>query len=226
MKDNEAFDRKIFEEDRQARFLIGMDEAGRGPLAGPLSIGLFVQAREAEFADGVNDSKKMSPSVRKRLFSRLKREAFTMWAVSLIPPRVIDDRNIYQATRLGMEELLLSLPRWILDNARILVDAMGLRLPGRNVSSLIRGDSLSYTVGCASIMAKEVRDRYMEAAALRYPGYQFEQNRGYPTKGHLLFLKTAGPTPIHRMSYRPVRESAPQTETRRRLPFSVLKEEL
>ena len=124
-----------------------------------------------------------------------------------------------------MENLLLSLPWWILAKARILVDAMNLRLPELSVTSLVRCDSLSYTVGAASIMAKEIRDRYMERAALRYPGYQFEQNRGYPTKGHLMSLKAAGPTPIHRMSYRPVQESALQTDMRRQLPLSIPKEE-
>lgn len=226
MKENEAFDRKIFEEDPDIRFLIGVDEAGRGPLAGPLSIGLFIQSRQAAFQCGVTDSKKMSPSGRGRVFSQLKQQSFTSWAVSLIPPRIIDDVNIYEATRRGMEELLLSLPAWILAKARILVDAMTLRLPELSVTSLVRCDSLSYTVGAASIMAKEIRDRYMERAALRYPGYHFEQNRGYPTKGHLMSLKAAGPSPIHRMSYRPVQESVRQTDTRRHQPFSIPKEEV
>ena len=206
--------------------IAGTDEAGRGPLAGPLSIGLFVQARQAAFVEGVTDSKKMSPSGRRRAFLRLKREEFVTWAVSLIPPRVIDEVNIYEATRKGMEELLLSLPRRILDKSLILVDAMNLRLPGLSVISIVRGDSLSYTVGCASIMAKEVRDQYMEAVALRYPGYHFEHNRGYPTKGHLRFLRMAGPTPIHRMSYRPVRESTLQAEMRQQLTLPVVKEEM
>jgi len=226
MKDNEAFDRKIFEDDPEIRFLIGVDEAGRGPLAGPLSIGLFIQSRQAAFTRGVTDSKKMSPSRRGTVFSQLKREAFTAWAVSLIPPRIIDDVNIYEATRRGMEELLLSLPGWILGKARILVDAMTLRLPELPVTSLARCDSLSYTVGAASIMAKEIRDRYMERAALRYPGYHFEQNRGYPTQEHMMSLKAAGPSPIHRMSYRPVQESVRQTALRRHTPFSIPKEDI
>jgi ribonuclease HII len=207
MNGNVAFDLEMLKERPRARYIIGLDEAGRGPLAGPLSVGLFLQWEDAVFVEGVGDSKKLSPKKRQALFARLKREPGTLWRVVLISPREVDRLNILEATRRGMASLISSLPAGVLAKSVILTDAVKPGLPGITVREVIRGDALSYVVGCASIAAKVIRDDYMDTVALRYPGFCFEQNKGYPTRHHQEMLRALGPTPIHRKSYRPVKEA-------------------
>lgn len=178
----------------------GIDEAGRGPLAGPVVAAAVILPSGVEI-EGVKDSKLLSPSQREAAFMRIERQAVAI-GVGVVDACVIDRLNILRATEEAIYRAVMSLPFY---PELFLVDAVKIFLPVRTIS-LIKGDSRSLAVGAASIVAKVIRDRIMEMCDIRYPYYGFARNKGYPTREHLEALRRYGPCEIHRYSYRPVKE--------------------
>lgn len=176
------------------KFVAGIDEVGRGPLAGPV-VTACVSIPFSKLIPGVDDSKKLSETKRESLYPLLiesAQYAKTAW----VTPRVIDEINILNATKRAMEECAACL-----ENGIFLVDAVkGLHLPGEAVP-IIHGDAMSYMIAAASIVAKVERDRYMAKLHEKYPEYNFIKNKGYGTKEHIEAIKKYGPCPEHRMSF-------------------------
>jgi ribonuclease HII len=181
------------------QLVAGVDEVGRGPLAGPVTVAAVI-LKPHWFAAGLNDSKKVTPKHREELARRIREEAAAFSIVS-VPPEEIDEINIYQATLLAMYQALktLSVPP-----EAVIVDAMPLhgRVP---VMSVVHGDARSASVAAASIVAKVHRDRLMEEYDRQYPGYGFAGHKGYGTARHIEAIRELGITPIHRKSFEPVR---------------------
>lgn len=180
------------------KLIAGVDEVGRGPLAGPVVATAVIMPVEC-YIEGVNDSKQISSKKRQAYKKTIEEKAITI-ATAFVDEKVIDEINIYEATRRAMLEALSKLnpqPDYIL------VDAMPLDTTIPSLS-IIKGDEKSFTIACASIVAKEIRDAYMEELDKKYPGYNFAQNKGYPTKAHKQALIDHGICEIHRKSYKPV----------------------
>ena len=174
----------------------GVDEAGRGPLAGPVVAAACIMPRDA-FIDGIDDSKRLSAAARERLYERIT-ETAAAFAVAVVAHTVIDEINILNATKLAMRrvvEQLRSTPDIVL------IDAVKLDLPVRTVS-IVKGDAKSYAIAAASILAKVTRDRMMRRYDEEYPGYGFAKNKGYGTAEHIRALAELGPSPIHRRTFR------------------------
>ena len=174
--------------------IAGIDEVGRGPLAGPV-VTACVSIPFSKLIPGVDDSKKLSEIRREALYPMLienARYAKTAW----VTPQVIDEINILNATRRAMEECAS-----FLENGVFLVDAVkGLKLPGESIP-IIHGDAVSYMIAAASIVAKVERDRYMARLHEQYPVYNFIKNKGYGTKEHIEAIRKYGPCPEHRMTF-------------------------
>ncbi len=174
----------------------GMDEVGRGPLAGPVVAACIVMPPEP-LISYVNDSKKVSEGRREKLFAELCENALC-FGIGSAGPEKIDEINILQATRLAFREAYFSMktpPEYVL------VDALqGLDIPAKQ-ESIVHGDALSYLIAAASIIAKVTRDRYMREMDALYPQYGFARNKGYGTREHIEALRTYGPCPIHRRSF-------------------------
>ncbi len=177
-------------------YIAGVDEVGRGPLAGPVVTAAVILPKDFSLL-GVDDSKKLSPKRRDELFDQIK-EAALCWAVGRREPQRIDEINILEATKEAMRDAILALD---IKPDHILIDAV--KLPGLDIpqSSIIHGDALSVSIAAASIIAKVTRDREMERMAVLYPGYAFESNKGYGTKAHYEGLAALGPCPIHRRTF-------------------------
>jgi ribonuclease HII len=180
--------------------VIGIDEAGRGPLAGPVAVGAVILAPGFSHPL-VNDSKKLTEKKREALFDELSEHDGITWAVTLVEPEEIDAVNILKATHLGMVRAVEALG---VTPGYCLID--GLPVPDFPWphEGLVKGDSRSLSIATASILAKVTRDRIMREAAARYPGYGFEKHKGYGTKAHLEALGALGPCPLHRRSFQPV----------------------
>ena len=176
--------------------LAGMDEVGRGPLAGPVVVACVVMPPEP-LLEYVNDSKKVSEKRREALYERILStciEAQTAW----VDPAVIDEINILEATRLAFNTAFAKMQTPITD---VMIDALtGLSIPAKQ-HILIHGDALSYSIAAASIVAKVERDRFMREQDAIYPMYGFSQNKGYGTKQHMDAIKAYGPCPLHRRSF-------------------------
>ncbi len=176
--------------------IAGIDEAGRGPLAGPVTAAAVILAEET-YLPGLNDSKQLTARQRDALEERIKAEALA-WAVADVDAATIDRINILQAARLAMAQAvaqLLITPQYLLTDAT----AIDINLPQR---SIIKGDTLSVSIAAASVLAKTHRDRLMAGFELAYPGYGFAQHKGYGTRQHKEALGRLGPCPIHRRSFR------------------------
>ena len=187
-------DRAFWE--REGILLAGMDEVGRGPLAGPVVV-CCAAMPHSPLIKHVNDSKKVSEPRREALYSELAETALG-FSLGWVWPETIDEINILQATRQAFREAFLGMPVAVTD---VLVDAMkDLDIPARQ-HPLIHGDALSYSIACASILAKVTRDRYMLEQDALYPEYGFARNKGYGTSEHIMALKRFGPCPIHRRSF-------------------------
>ncbi len=182
------------------RFIAGIDEAGRGPLAGPVVAAAVILPPDFYLA-GVDDSKKLNSKIRLELSSVIKEKALA-WAACFISPEYLDRVNIYNAAREAMQTAVLSLE---VQPDFLLVDAM--KLPGLAIDhqSIIKGDSLSISIACASILAKVERDRCMESFDSIYPEYGFARHKGYATREHLEKISCHGACPIHRASFEPIR---------------------
>jgi ribonuclease HII len=180
----------------------GVDEAGRGPLAGPVVAAAVVFAPEVR-VPGVTDSKKLSEAVRDELVVEIRRRALCV-GVGAASPAEVDRLNILRATHLAMRRALARLPR---DPDHILVDGLPVPELCAEQTAVVEGDSKSFTIACASIVAKTTRDRVMRQLARRYPDYGWETNVGYGTPEHVTALAELGPTPHHRRSFVPVQLS-------------------
>ncbi len=180
--------------------IAGVDEAGRGPLAGPLVVSAVLIPSGFDVR-GIQDSKKMSESQREFAFERILNGC--EYSIVVVSPEEIDRFNILQATMNGMAEALRILkpaPKAaLIDGNRIPLNAPVICTP------IVKGDSLYAAIAAASILAKVTRDRLMVEYSLEYPGYGFELHKGYPTEGHLIALAENGACPIHRQSFSPVR---------------------
>lgn len=194
-------------------FFAGVDEAGRGPLAGPV-VAAAVVLRTGQAITGVTDSKKLTARRRDELFERICAEAVA-WSVASASVQEIDELNILHATMLAMRRAVehLNIQPAQLEVLRI----DGNRCPelppgiGALAEPLIDGDALCPAIGAASILAKVTRDRAMRELDQLYPAYGFAAHKGYPTKAHVAALQEFGATPAHRHSFRPVREARRQT---------------
>lgn len=174
--------------------IAGIDEVGRGPLAGPV-VTACVSIPQSRLVPGVDDSKKLSEKCREQLYPLLL-EAADYAETCFLGPEIIDEINILNATRRAMETCAAGFPGDLL-----LIDAVeGLRLPCAS-RALIHGDALSYMIGAASVVAKVARDRYMIELDAKYPMYGFARNKGYGTAEHIAALKQYGPCPEHRRSF-------------------------
>ena len=180
--------------------IAGVDEAGRGPLAGPVIAGAVILDLGKPI-EGLRDSKRLSASRRDELFDQIRERALA-WAVGRADVEEIDRINILQATMLAMSRAVEALQPYA-DHA--LID--GNRCPDLSCTSqaIIKGDSKVPAISAASIMAKVTRDREMLDLDMRYPGYGLAQHKGYPSKAHIEALENLGVTPVHRRSYAPVR---------------------
>lgn len=185
-----------------SEFIAGIDEAGRGPLAGPV-MAASVILNPSKPIEGLADSKKLSAKKRDHLYDEIKTNAFA-WGLGCASAIEIDEINIHQATLLAMQRAYLAMQ---IDASHVYVD--GLYCPTLSVSctAIIKGDQLLAEISAASIIAKVTRDREMELHHKDLPQYGFDQHKGYPTAQHIAALKEYGPCKLHRKSYKPVREA-------------------
>ena len=194
--------------------IAGVDEAGRGPLAGPVFAAAVVLPAEwvrcglPEPLQKLNDSKQLTPDLRERLFAELTSRPEIHWAIGQVDAPLIDQINILRATHRAMNLALAQL--WP-PPEHVLVDGLPFNSMQLPQTALVSGDALSYSIGAASILAKVSRDRVMIQLDQAYPGYGFAAHKGYGTRGHIAALKTLGACPIHRRSFAPCRPPA-QTE--------------
>ena len=179
--------------------IAGVDEVGRGPLAGPVVAAAVILPKACKIP-GLNDSKKIPKSKHKEIYEAVLQNAIAI-GIGVKANQVIDQVNIYQATKLAMMEAIGQLEP---QPQHLLIDAMKLDLP-ISQTSIIKGDANSLSIAAASIVAKVTRDHMMEEFDKEYPGYDFAQNAGYGTAKHLAGLDKLGVTPIHRRSFEPVK---------------------
>ena len=184
---------------RGMELIAGEDEVGRGPLAGPVVAAAVILPKACKIP-GLNDSKKIPKSKHKEIYEAVLQNAIAI-GIGIKDNQVIDQVNIYEATKLAMMEAIGQLEP---QPQHLLIDAMKLDLPIPQ-TSIIKGDANSLSIAAASIVAKVTRDQMMEEFDCEYPGYDFTQNAGYGTANHLAGLDKLGVTPIHRRSFEPVK---------------------
>lgn len=182
------------------RYVAGLDEVGRGPLAGPVVVAAVVFPPGQRFIRGLRDSKELTPKQRERL-GLLIRRAAAGWAVAAASVKEIDRVNIRRATALAFRRALARLP---LPVDYILLDGIAVPELGRPHEAIVDGDACCHSIAAASVLAKLVRDRLMARLAPRYPAFHWDANKGYGTADHLAALEAGGPTPHHRKSFTPV----------------------
>lgn len=193
---NLDYEKKIW---AKGRIPAGVDEAGRGPLAGPVVAAAVVLPDDC-IIEGLDDSKKLSHSKRKKIFEDVKRVAIS-YAIGIVEPEEIDKTNILQASLLAMEisvKLLTTKPDYLLIDGNQRTSLLLVQ------ETIVKGDSKSCSIAAASIIAKVTRDSIMEDYHLKYPDYNFKGHKGYPTKEHYEAIKQHGPCPIHRKTFRGV----------------------
>ena len=177
------------------KYICGVDEVGRGPLAGPVCVAAVIMPMD-NLIQGINDSKKVAKAKREKLYEQIKENAIA-YSIQMVDNVKIDEINILIATKQAMHDAICSLK---VNPDIVLIDAVKLDIPFKSMS-IIHGDALSYSIGAASILAKVTRDTFMEEMAVKYPGYDFEHNMGYGTSKHIQALKELGPTEIHRQTF-------------------------
>lgn len=177
------------------KYICGVDEVGRGPLAGPVTCTAVIMPLD-DLIQGVNDSKKVSKNKRIKLYDVIMEKAIAVNTVSY-DNHQIDEMNILEATKACMRDAIMGLS---VKPDIVLVDALKLDIPYKTMG-IIKGDALSYSIASASIVAKVTRDKFMLEMAEKYPEYDFQNNVGYGTAKHISALKEFGPTPIHRKTF-------------------------
>ena len=183
--------------DKGVKYVAGIDEAGRGPLAGPVVVAAVILPQDS-MIEGINDSKKISEAKREKLYEIITKEAIS-YGVGIIYQEEIDEINILQATKKGLTEAIKQMS--IKPNI-IMVDALsGIDTLGIPYKSIIKGDAKCYSIAAASIVAKVTRDRIMREWDKVFPEYGFESHKGYGTAKHIAAIKEYGPCPIHRRSF-------------------------
>lgn len=182
------------------RFIAGIDEVGRGPLAGPVVAAAVILPEDFHLL-GLTDSKKLSPQKREHFYHYIKDHAIC-YGIGIVDSEAIDQINIYEATKLAMIQAVKSLSE---TPDHLLIDAMKLDLAVEQ-TSIIKGDATSISIAAASVLAKETRDTYMKELAREFPQYGFDKNMGYGTREHLIALVEVGVTREHRRSFSPVKE--------------------
>lgn len=185
--------------DEGYEWICGVDEAGRGPLAGPLVVAACILPSYLRIP-GINDSKQLSSKKREALYKQIVKSAIA-YKIVFISEEEVDSLNIYQATKKGMLEAIEGLKQ---KPDYILIDAMPLNELKEPHLSLVHGDAKSASIAAASILAKVTRDEYMEKMDVKYPNYGFKRHKGYGTKAHFEALEKYGPCPIHRKTFAPV----------------------
>ncbi len=187
---------------KKISFIAGCDEAGRGPLCGPVVAGAVILPA-SYFNENINDSKKLSAKKREKLYDEIISNALA-YGIGIVSPSKIDEINIYNASRLAME-LALEKLNYKID--LILTDYMPLKFNGVPVIPLVKGDAKARCIAAASILAKVTRDKIMDEYDKKYPEYEFSKHKGYPTKRHLEILKENGIIKgFYRESYEPIKE--------------------
>lgn len=197
MKTENFYENKYWAENIK---IIGIDEAGRGPLAGPLVVAGVIFPIGYDTGE-IYDSKKLTAKKREELFEQIIRDAL-YYNIQIVEEKIIDDLNILGATKMATAKIALDAPTNI-----VLTDAVKLNID-KTVIDLVKGDQKSGSIAAGSILAKVTRDRIMDELDLIYPQYNFKKNKGYPTAEHLQALRKYGITSIHRKSYRPVAEAS------------------
>lgn len=195
----EEIDKLKFEREEQEKgnvLIAGMDEVGRGPLAGPVCVACVIMPLD-DIIDGVDDSKKVSEKKRKELSEKIKQKAIC-YSIQMVDEQTIDKINILEATKLCMKKAVETMS---VKPDIVLVDAISNLDVSVKIRGIIKGDALSYSIGAASILAKVERDEYISKLSQEYPEYQFEKNKGYGTKAHIAALKAVGPCIYHRLSF-------------------------
>lgn len=182
----------------------GLDEVGRGPLAGPVLAGavVFPEWFNALWVNDIRDSKQLTSTQREIFFSRIS-GAGIPWALGMASHDEVDTYGIVAATRMAM---LLAVENLPVKPSFLLVDALPLPQSSIPHRAIVKGDQVSISIAAASIVAKVYRDRIMAEEDTKYPGYDFTFNKGYPTEAHIKHLQRLGPSPIHRLSFAPVRQ--------------------
>jgi ribonuclease HII len=187
---------------KQYGMIAGVDEAGRGPLAGPVVVAAVILQSGDKFAK-LNDSKKLTAKVRAELFPIIKQKAIK-YSIIEVSPAQIDEMNILQATLWGMQQAVAELAEKdifsLIDGNRVPKGLLGA------AEAMVKGDSRFASIAAASILAKVHRDNLMLKLHERFPEYNFAKNKGYPTKEHMAAIRKYGITPFHRKSYRPVQQ--------------------
>ncbi len=202
------FEKKLW--DKGYFYVCGIDEAGRGPLAGPVVAAAFILTPQfPEFLLNADDSKKLSPKKREKIFSEIKKDHSLIWAYEVIDNKVIDKINIYQATKLAMQK---SVKKLKIKPDYILIDAMKINssIPFKPI---IKGDAKSLSIAIASIIAKVIRDKIMINLSKKYPMYEWEKNKGYPTKRHIEMIKKYGISEYHRQTFSPIKNMKIKTNS-------------
>ena len=194
MTDMWAIEKEFFEKGYSC--ICGVDEAGRGPLAGPVCAAAVILPPNLELP-GLNDSKKLSDKKRRELYPMIKEKALA-YGIAFADHKEIDEINILQATYLAMERALSQLS---LRPDMALIDGNRAKDFGLPVTTVVHGDALSANIAAASILAKVTRDDYMDQIAKEYPQYGFQVHKAYGTKAHYAALTEFGPSPIHRMTF-------------------------
>lgn len=194
----QKFEEKYFS--KGYKIICGVDEVGRGPLAGPLVVAAVILKKDSYFA-GLTDSKKLSKKKREELYDQIIAEAISYVIVEITPAQIAR-YNIYRATQIGMFAAVKQLS---VKPSLALIDAMPVEELDIPSVSIIKGDAKSVSIAAASVLAKVYRDRIMEDYAKIYPGYDFENNMGYGTEKHLAGLKKLGICPIHRLDFEPIK---------------------
>lgn len=198
-KEKQEIDKLLYEREEQAKgnvLIAGVDEVGRGPLAGPVCVACVIMPLD-DLIEGVDDSKKLSEKKREMLFEKIKEKAIC-YSIQMVDEQTIDKINILEATKLAMKNAINSME---VKPDIVLVDAINKLDVETEIRGIIKGDALSYSIGCASILAKVTRDKLMCDLAKEYPEYGFEKHKGYGTKQHIEALKEYGPCIYHRLSF-------------------------
>lgn len=197
LQEIKKIENEIYEKDKNIQYICGIDEAGRGPLAGPVVVAAVIMPKDS-MIEGVNDSKKVSEKKREVLYEQIKQEAIS-YGIGIIEQEIIDEINILNATKEGLTNAIKELeikPNLILVDALTHINTLGIPY-----ESIIKGDAKSYSIAAASILAKVTRDRIMRQWDEIYPQYGFEKHKGYGTKMHIDAIKEYGICPIHRKSF-------------------------